>query len=309
MSGLWRLLSDWSRQWTINIGSSHTPEGRRPKDRRWLGSLPWFPIIILAGAGVAAAIGPWLAPHSPTIGNLALGLTPPWGLDGGSPSHLLGTDFLGRDVFSRVLHGARVSVLVGALGTLTAIVIGGTLGVLAGYVGGVADHVVMRAVDISLSIPTVLLGMIMAVLLGAGTGNVILVTTLVFWGRFARQLRGEVLSIKEREFVTYAYVMGATPPRIIIRHIVPNLVDTIIVIASLTLGQVILLEATLSFLGVGVPPPTPSWGRMINEGREFLVEGWWISTFPGLSMALLVLATNLLGDWLRDHLDPRLRGL
>ena len=309
MSGLWRLLSDWFLQWTITIGSSHTSDGRHPKDWKWLRTLPWFPIVLLAAAGIAAALGPWLAPHSPTIGNLALGLTPPWGLDGGSPTHPLGTDFLGRDVLSRVLHGARVSVFVGVFGTLTAMAIGGTLGILAGYVGQAADQIVMRAVDISLSIPTVLLGMIMAVLLGAGTGNVILVTTLVFWGRFARQVRGEVLSIKEREFVTYARATGAAPFHIIIRHIVPNLVDTIIVISSLTLGQVILLEATLSFLGVGVPPPTPSWGRMINEGREFLVQGWWISTFPGLGMASLVLASNLLGDWLRDHLDPRLRRL
>ena len=231
---------------------------------------------------------------------------------GGSSKFLLGTDQLGRDILSRIIYGARISLLA-AVVTLG---IGGSFGVLlglvAGWYGGVVDETIMRFVDILLAIPLVLIALAMVATLGASLGIIVAVLTIFIWPRFARQLRGEVLQLKNMDYVALARVAGAPIPRILFIHIFPGTINTLIVVATLQVGIVILLEATLSFLGAGVPPPTASWGGMVSDGRNHLAGGfqtgsWWISTFPGVAIVLTVMSLNLFGDWLRDRLDPRLR--
>jgi peptide/nickel transport system permease protein len=197
-------------------------------------------------------------------------------------------------------------MVVGVVGGAVAGALGVVAGLLAGYFRGRVDRVIMRAAEISMSLPVVLIALVMALVLGAGLASVLVIVALIYWARFARQVRGEVLSVKEREYVTSARAMGASVPRIIARHIVPGVIDSTIVLFTLVVGQVVVLEATLSFLGAGIPPPAPSWGNMIAGGMNLLFAGWWISVFPGLAMLLLVLAINLLGDWIRDQLDPLL---
>ena len=227
---------------------------------------------------------------------------------GGSSKFLLGTDNLGRDVLSRIIYGARISVIV-AVVTLG---IGGTFGVVvglaAGWYGGWVDEVLMRLVDIKLSIPLILIALVLVITLGQSFGVILTVLAIFIWPRFARQVRGEVLQLKHADYVALAKVSGASTSRILFIHIFPGTINTLIVVATLQVGIVILLESTLSFLGAGVPPPTPAWGSMIAEGRDKLAGGiWWSSTFPGLAIMLTVVSLNLLGDWLRDTLDPRLR--
>ncbi len=231
----------------------------------------------------------------------------------GTTEFLLGTDHLGRDILSRIIYGARIS-LIAAFVTLG---IGGSIGVLlglvAGWYGGVIDETIMRMVDILLAIPLVLIALVLVVTLGgASLGIIVAVLTIFIWPRFARQLRGEVLQLKNMDFVALAKVAGASTPRILFIHIFPGTINTLIVVATLQVGIVILLESTLSFLGAGVPPPTPAWGVMVADGRSHLAGGfstgsWWISTFPGVAIVLTVMSLNLFGDWLRDKLDPRLR--
>jgi peptide/nickel transport system permease protein len=229
---------------------------------------------------------------------------------GGSTSALLGTDFQGRDLLSRLIFGARVSLLVGMTGTAVAGGIGLVLGVIAGYLGGWVDQVVMRLTDAWLALPFLMFAIFLAALLGPGVWNIVIVFGVVYWTRYARVIRGEVLSLREREFVRLAQVAGVSTPVIILRHIVPNVMNTWMVLASLTVGVVIVTEASLSFLGVGVPPPTPAWGLMLAEARSTLMAGqWWLTVFPGLCISVVVLAANLFGDWLRVRLDPQRRDL
>ena len=227
---------------------------------------------------------------------------------GGSAKFLLGTDNLGRDVLSRLIYGARISIIV----SIVTLGIGGTFGIVvgltAGWYGGWVDETLMRLVDIKLSIPLILIALVLVITVGQSFGVILTVLAIFIWPRFARQVRGEVLQLKNMDYVALAKVSGASTPRILFVHIFPGTINTLIVVATLQVGIVILLEATLSFLGAGVPPPTPAWGSMVAEGRDKLAGGiWWSTTFPGLAIMLTVVSLNLFGDWLRDTLDPRLR--
>jgi peptide/nickel transport system permease protein len=269
----------------------------------------------LAGSAVlvvltlAAILADRLALHDPVRQNLLLARQAPLGWPGGSLAYPAGTDGLGRDILSRIIYGARVSLAVGIGSVTIAGSVGVGLGLVAGYRGGWWDDVIMRLGDIQLAFPALVLAIALMAVLGAGLTNVILVLALTNWVTYARVVRGEVLSLRNREFVHAARLMGVPDARIMLRHILPNVVAPVIVVASFTVAQVIIAEATLSFLGIGVPPPTPSWGSMIAEGRQYLSSAWWIMTVPGLVLMAVLLAFNLVGDWLRDVLDPRLRRL
>jgi len=258
---------------------------------------------------IPAAFAPLVAPYDPLKGSLAKRLRPPVWQQGGSIDYPLGTDKLGRDILSRIIYGARVSLAVSLAAIVVGGVIGTTLGLMSGYFGGRVDAVIMRLVDISLSFPTILVALVLVAAVGPSFGTVIIVVVVFLWARYARLVRGETLSIKERDFIARARVAGASHIRIMGRYIFPNVINSLVVLATLQVGYVILLESTLSFLGAGLPRPTPAWGLMIADGRELIVTAWWVSMFPGLAIMLTVLALNLLGDWLRDHLDPKLRNV
>jgi peptide/nickel transport system permease protein len=265
-------------------------------------------IVILAVAGASALAAPALVPHDPSRGELADSKLPPAWLEGGSATYLFGTDTLGRDILSRVIYGARISLLVG----FTAVAIAGAAGVLAGllagYYRGWLDHVVMRFVDIQLAVPFILFALAVLAVLGPGLKNLILVLGVTGWVTYARVVRAQVLAFREREFVEAARALGAGDLRIMFRHILPNTFAALIVIASFAVAATILAEAALSFLGLGVPPATPTWGGMVADGREqILTNRWWMYVFPGAAIMLTVLSINAVGDWLRDFLDPRLR--
>jgi peptide/nickel transport system permease protein len=271
-----------------------------------------------AGAGLAvivatvalAVLAPALSPADPIKNSLLDRLTPPMWVEGGSARHPLGTDTLGRDVASRLLHGARVSLLVGLAAVLVAGVVGVGLGLVAGYYGGRLDDVLMRLGDIQLAFPVLLLGVAVLSVLGASLTNLIVVLGVSGWITYARIVRGETLSLKEREFVEAARALGARDRYLIGQHILPNVLPPITVVATFSVARIIIAEASLSFLGLGVPPPAPSWGAMLDEGRNYITTGWWLALFPGLAILVLVLGINLVGDWLRDLLDPRMeRGL
>ena len=274
--------------------------------RRFPGVALLIIVFLLVLPGLFAE---WIAPHDPIKGALSLRLKPPMWQKGGSIDYPLGTDKVGRDVLSRIIHGSRVSLRVSIEAILVSGFIGTTLGLLAGYFGGKVDALIMRLVDIALGLPIILMALVFVAALGPSFTTVIVIITVFLWSRYARQMRGETLSIKERDFVARARVAGASHFRIMFRYILPNVVNTLIVLATLQLGFVILLESTLSFLGAGIPRPTPAWGMMVADGRELIVTAWWISMFPGLAIMLTVLSVNLLGDWLRDHLDPKLKNI
>jgi len=269
--------------------------------------LPWFPLTILGALVVSAVFAAFLGPQSPTDGDITAKLIPPMWMERGSTEHPLGTDRFGRDVLSRIIYGSRISLLVSLIAIGVAGTLGTGLGLISGYRGGLTDTLLMRLTDVGLSLPTILIAVVMVAVSEPSFRNVVLVIALLLWPRFARQIRGETLAVKEQDFVALAVVAGRSSTWIISRHIFPNVVPTLLVISTLQVGYVILLEGTLSFLGVGVPPPNPAWGLMIADGRGFLATAWWISLFPGLAMLLTVLAVNLMGDWLRDSLDPKLR--
>jgi peptide/nickel transport system permease protein len=271
---------------------------------------PLVPLAILTLVLVIPAVfAPLVAPYDPLRGSLAKRLKPPVWEQGGTIDHLLGTDKVGRDILSRIIYGARVSLAVSLVAIFVGGAIGTTLGLMSGYFGGWVDSVLMRLVDISLSLPTILLALVLVAAVGPSFGTVIGVLVVLLWARYARLVRGETLSIKERDFIARARVAGASHTRIMARYILPNIVNSLIVLATLQVGYVILLESALSFLGAGLPRPTPAWGLMIADGRELIVTAWWVSMFPGLAIMLTVLSLNLLGDWLRDHLDPKLRNV
>jgi peptide/nickel transport system permease protein len=273
--------------------------------------VPLLPLFILTPLVLVALCANMLAPYDPTLPVPGARMfTPPFWLPGGSPQTLLGTDFQARDILSRLLFGARVSLIVGLFGTLVAGSIGTALGILAGYLGGWVDQVIMRLTDAWLALPALVFAIFLATLLGPSMWNIIIILGLVYWTRYARVIRGEVLSLREREYVKLAELAGANKRRVILRHILPNVLNTTTVLASLTVGVVIIAEASLSFLGVGVPPPQPAWGLMLSEARPTLMAGkWWLTVFPGACILLVVLATQLFGDWLRVRLDPQLRNL
>jgi peptide/nickel transport system permease protein len=271
---------------------------------------PLVPLVILGIIAFVAVFANLLAPHDPQVGSLSDRFRPPFWLAGGSTDYLLGTDQLGRDVLSRLIFGARVSMVVGFTAVIFAGVVGTTLGIIAGYLGGWVDQVIMRIVDAWLALPALSFAIFLAAIVGPSEMNIVIILALVYWTRYARIVRGEVLSLKEREFVRLAVVAGCSKRTIMWRHILPNVVNSAIVLASLMLGVVIIAEASLSFLGVGVPPPKPAWGVMLSDGKQGLMVGyWWLTIFPGICIMLMVLSANLLGDWLRVKLDPQLRQL
>jgi peptide/nickel transport system permease protein len=271
---------------------------------------PLIPLaILLLCLVIPAVFAPWIAPHDAFMGSLSNRLTPPAWQNGGSLEHILGTDKLGRDILSRIIYGARVSLTVSLIAIFVGGIIGTVLGLISGYFGRRTDAVIMRLVDISLSLPTILLALVLVAAVGPSFWTVITVLIVLLWARYARLVRGETLAIKELDFIARARVAGASSTRVMVRYIFPNVVNSLIVLATLQVGYVILLESALSFLGAGLPRAEPAWGVMVSDGRELIVTAWWVSMFPGLAIMLTVLSLNLLGDWLRDHLDPKLRNL
>jgi peptide/nickel transport system permease protein len=277
-----------------------------PRARRRVSFRAVFGITVLLLMTVSALLAPRIAPWDPGRQMLLKRLRPPAWQARGSLEHPLGTDHLGRDILSRILYGGRISLGVGVSSVALSALIGVTLGLLGGFHGGRTDAVIMRVVDVFLAIPYILLAMGVVFALGPSLLNVILVMAITRWVQFARIVRADVLSIREREFVSGARARGNRSARLILRHVLPNALTPIIVVATLELAFMIIYESALSFLGLGVQPPTPTWGWMLSDGRNYLATAWWLATFPGLAIMLTVLAVNLLGDWLRDTLDPRL---
>ena len=272
---------------------------RRAKEYR----LPKVPIAVMAVMLICAAFAPLLAPHNPTEVSLLDSRLAP----GEDWTYPLGTDTLGRDMLSRLIYGAQTAAKISLLALAVGTVVGTAVGLVSGYKGGVMDAILMRAADVALGFPTILVALIVVVILGAGIESIVLAMVVTIWARFARMVRGDVLAIKEQDFVTLARIAGVTTSVIILRHIFPNTVNTLMVVASILVGQVILLEASLSFLGLGLEPGAAAWGIMVAEGRAVILKLWWLSLFPGLAITILVLALNFFGDWLRDTLDPKLR--
>lgn len=264
-------------------------------------------VCVLATMIGLAVMAPWLAPHDPERVNILRRLKPPAWMNGGLPGHLLGTDHIGRDILSRLLYGARVSLFVGACSVLIGGLVGTLLGVLAGASGGWFELLVMRLVDIQLAFPAVLLAIAVMAVVGSSVVNVVLVLSLTSWMTYCRIAHGQALALREREFIQAARIVGCGPVRIVFRHMLPNVLSPLIVVASFGVAANIINEASLSFLGVGVPPTVPTWGGMLGEGRDYLRIAWWLTTFPGLALMLTVLGVNVVGDWLRDYLDPRLK--
>ena len=271
---------------------------------------PIIPLVILAVMLIIPAIfANVIAPHDPVDVNLRARLMPPAWLEGGSSEYLLGTDRQGFDILSRIIHGARISLSISVLAIALGGGVGTILGLIAAYRGGWADTLIMRIVDIKLAFPSILLALVLVAVSGPGFQTVVLVIALLLWARFARMVRGEALAIKQQDFIARAQVAGASPFRIMVRHIFPNVVNTVVVLATLEVGHVIILESTLSFLGAGLVKPTPAWGLMVADGRALIVTAWWLFFFPTMAIVLTVLSMNLLGDWLRDRLDPKLRNV
>ena len=268
--------------------------------------MPWFPIAVLVILVVCALFAPFVAPHDPKDLDVLKGVAKIGPFE--SAENILGVDRLGRDMLSRLVYGARISAFISLVSLAFGAIVGTAIGIASGYFGGKTDAFIMRCCDAVMGFPTILLALIIvAIQGGAGIQNVIIAIMATVWARFARQIRGEVLTLKERDFVVMAVVAGVRPHVIMYRHIFPNVVNTVLIIVSLLVGQTILLEASLSFLGVGVPPGTSAWGIMVSEGRDNLVDLWWLSLLPGLCITIVVICMNLFGDWLRDTLDPKLR--
>jgi len=263
-------------------------------------------LIIVIVVIATSIFAPFIAPHDPEYLDLDNKLRPPFWMEGGSIEYPLGTDSLGRDVFSRIIFGSQKSLLVSFTSTVIASVIGVTLGMIAGYYGGRIDSLISRLGDIQLAFPLILLSIAVIAVLGTSTLNLIVVFGIANWIVYARVARGSVMSIKEKEFVEAAKSIGCKDSRILLFHIFPNIFASIIVIATLSLAGVIMAESSLSFLGLGVPPPKPTWGGMLSEGRQYMHDGWWVATFPGLAIMITVLGVNLFGDGLRDAYDPKL---
>ena len=290
---------------TKSKGGTFFPERMLASVRR----LPLLPLLVIAAFVLISLFGEFLTPMSPNAQNLELRFLPPAWVEGGDIHYLLGTDNLGRDLLGRIIVGARASFIVSISALAFGSALGSVIGLLAGYYGGKIDTFIMRAADGMMAFPLVLAALLLVAVIGPGVSTVVIAVSLILWARFARLIRGEVLSVRERDFVTLARIAGASDRRIMFVHILPNVLNSVVVLLTLQLGFVIIVEATLSFLGAGIPPPTPTWGQMVAAGRSYIETAWWMSLFPGLAIAAVVLSFNLLGDWLRDHLDPKLRQL
>ena len=262
---------------------------------------------ILASFVLVALLAPWLAPYDPARQSLIQRLRPPGHVSPQGLTFLLGTDDLGRDLLSRVLHGARASMLVAVASVSVSLVIGGTLGMLAGWKRGWVEMLIMRSVDVMLSIPAILLAVLAVAVLGPGFQTLILVLGLTRWPRYARVAYAQTLQVATLPYIRAAELGGAGGTRLLLRHVLPNIAGPLVVVATAEFGLMILFEAGLSFLGLGIQPPTPSWGTIMSAGRQYIERAWWLTVFPGGCLFLLVLSVNVLGDWLRDRLDPRAR--
>jgi ABC-type dipeptide/oligopeptide/nickel transport system permease subunit len=278
-----------------------------PLRKRRLRLLPALPLAILALLALVAIAAPLITPYDPVKHAVASRMLPPFWLPKGSIEHLLGTDRFGRDIFTRLIYGARSSLLIVVVSSFIALTIGAGVGILAGYAGGKIDAVLSRLVDVMLAVPSVLVALAIAVALGPSFWNVVLILGFLIWPNIARLIRGEALAIRQLDFAQYSAAIGVPRWIILLRHVLPNVLPTLLVAVTLETANIILTEASLSFLGAGVPPPTPSWGAMIDEGRALIKTGWWIALFPGLMIAVTVLCLNSVGDWLRDHSDPSTR--
>ncbi len=275
----------------------------------FLRTWPVIPIIVIIVLAAMAIFAPVIETQPPLKNNIRERLIPPiWSSDGNF-AHPLGTDNIGRDMWSRLVHGARISLMVAGVALVTGTIVGTALGLTAGYFGGIFDEVIMRFVDIWFGLPFILVAMIIAVMLTPSVNTMMGILALLVWSSYVRYIRAEVLSLRERDYVSLARVAGASTVRVLIRHVLPGVINTVLVIATLRTGQLILAEATLSFLGAGIPPPTATWGNMVADGREYLRDAWWVSTLPALAIFLIVMSLNFLGDWMRDRFDPRLRQL
>ena len=287
-------------------------ENTKPFLNRWVRNLrqwPVIPIIIISALFIAAGFADVLTSYNPEKDDLISRNIPPMWQEGGTSEHILGTDPLGRDMLTRIIHGARISLLIATIVLSIGTVIGLLVGLASGYLGGTLDEILMRIVDFTFAVPFILVALVTVIVYGQSFALVIILLTIFSWNGVARQARAETLSLKTRDYVSAARVAGASIWRIMFRHVMPGLINTVIVVTTLRLGTLILTEASLSFLGVGIPPPTPAWGVMVAEGRNYIYTEWWISFFPGLAIMLTVLAFNFLGDWFRDRFDPRLRQL
>jgi peptide/nickel transport system permease protein len=295
----------------LQQSSAAVRQGKLPLQLWWseLRRLPLIPFGVIGLFVIIALFGQWLAPHDPYETSLRARLLPPAWMEGGEASYFLGTDRLGRDVLSRIIVGALPSFNVALAALVFGSVLGSLVGMVSGYLGGRTDTIIMRFADGTMAFPLILAALLLAAVIGPGGPTVVIAACIVLWARFARLIRSEVLSVKERDFVKLAQIAGASSWQIMITHILPNVLNSVMVLLTLQLGFVIILEATLSFLGAGIPPPTPTWGQMVAGGRDYLETAWWLSVFPGLAIAVVVLSFNLVGDWLRDHTDPRLRQL
>ncbi|MEX2534788.1 MAG: ABC transporter permease [Trueperaceae bacterium] len=279
---------------------------RRPRRNRFLHSRgAVVAALLFVIMGVLAISAPWIAPMQPDTVQLGLRNEPPGTLSTEGPRHLLGTDFLGRDVLTRMLFGLRLSLVIGFAAILMGSLIGVSLGIIAGYFGGAWDSVIMRLVDIQLSFPTILIAIAWVAFIGPSLISIIVIIALTGWVEYARVTRGSTLSLREQAFVEGAHAVGVPTAGVLVKYILPNALSPVIIVATLQLGRAIILESTLSFLGLGIQPPNPSLGSMLADGRRYLDTAWWVATMPGLAIMFLVLSANLLGDSLRDILDPR----
>ncbi len=291
---------------TVEITSATTLRARAWHImRRW----PIIPAMILIVLVVSGVFAPLIAPAEPNFTNLRDRNDPPMWMEGGSARHILGADPLGRDLLSRIIHGARISLLVAGVSIGVGLAVGVSLGLVAGYFGGWWDEIIMRLADTSRAVPFILIALVAAIVWGQRLEVILAILAFATWPIFARQVRAEVLVLKQLDYVSFATVVGASSIRIMRRHILPGLLNTVIVIATLQVGALILTEAILSFLGAGIPPPTAAWGVMIADGQAYLTDAWWVSFFPGVAIVLTVMGFNFMGDWLRDYFDPRLRQL
>lgn len=275
--------------------------------KRLYKDIPLMAILLLLPVILCGLFGQWFIPHDPTLMNPTMALRPPSWLVGEGWTHLFGTDYLGRDVFSRVIVGARASLVVSFVGVAIAGIIGVLLGLISAFFGGWVDAIVVMLIDIQRSMPPILLALLLAAAVGGGLTSIIVVIAIIYWTNYARILRGEVLSVKQRDYVVMAKVLGCPNSRILREHILPNVIDSAMIIATMQLGNAVMLEASLSFLGLGVQPPQVAWGKMIAESRLYIATAWWLPTFPGIALLITVLGANTFGDWLRDKLDPKLR--
>ena len=273
--------------------------------RKW----PVIPIIILLTLLICSGFSEQIAPESYRKTDLRLRNAPPFWMEGGSTKRILGGDVVGRDILSRLIHGARIELIVAGISLLSGAIIGVTLGLIAGYMGGFIDELTMRLVDIWFSIPFILFALVVTIAFEPSLQVVLVLLAILAWSAFVRNIRAEVLALKGRDYVSAAKIAGASKVRIILKHILPGVFNTVMIIASLRVGQLIMAEASLSFLGAGIPAPTPAWGVMVADGRNYLDNAWWVSTFPGFAILLVVMSFNFIGDWLRDRLDPNLRQL